>query len=118
MVRGADKDNLALGCDLRELQTIRMMKIFVKSLLVTSALSFAAPLLLIGASVIGLAFVTHLPVIGDYSRLIIQQVLRVLAVFGNGDAIQGVLIIGLTCSFVGGLFDTYALYSRYLRGDM
>ncbi len=102
---------------LREFHAIRMMKTFFRSLLVTSALSFVVPLLLIGAIIMSLAFVTHLPVIGANSQMINQQVLQVLSVFGNGDAIQGVLIIGLTCSFVGGLFDTYASYSRYLRGD-
>jgi len=38
--------------------------------------------------------------------------LSFLAVFGTGSPLEGVLVIGMTCSIVGALFDTYAFY-RY-----
>jgi len=75
-------------------------------------LSFAAPVLLIGGVLIGLSLVGQIPYGEAIGQMGTQQIVKFLAVFGSGDTIQGAIVIGLTCSVVGALFDTYAFY-RY-----
>jgi nitrate/nitrite transporter NarK len=41
-----------------------------------------------------------------------MQILHFLATFGTGSCLNGLLTIGLTCGFVGALFDIYVYY-RY-----
>ncbi|WP_421658264.1 hypothetical protein [Leptothermofonsia sp. ETS-13] len=90
---------------------------FLRSLLLTGALSFAAPIVLIGTVLISFYVVGQVPFIDAFSQAGVTQILNFLAVFGNGDAVEGMLIIGLTCSLVGALFDTYAFYRHQnLRG--
>jgi len=83
---------------------------FLRSLFLTSLLSFAAPVLLIGGTLMGLSLVGQIPYAEVISRMGAAQMLKFLAVFGSGDAVQGALVIGLTCALVGALFDTYAFY--------
>ncbi len=93
------------------------VKSFVRSLLVTSMVSFAAPLFLIGAIIVMLTAVAHVPNLETLGQVAIQQVFKFLAVFGNGNAIEGALVIALTCGLVGALFDTYAYCNRSLRSS-
>jgi disulfide bond formation protein DsbB len=39
-----------------------------------------------------------------------NDILHFLATFGTGSPLHGLLIIGLTFGFVGGLFDVYVYY--------
>ncbi|MGA7934109.1 MAG: hypothetical protein WCA35_11225 [Kovacikia sp.] len=90
---------------------------FLRSLILTSVLSFIAPVLLIGTVLCGLALIGQIPIIEPIAQTGSTQILRFLAVFGSGDAVEGLLIIGITCGIVGALFDTYAYYRHHnLRG--
>ncbi len=92
-------------------------KLFLGSILVTIAFSFTVPVLLIGLIVVGSAIAANLPWVTVAGQVTLEQVLMVLATFGNGSAVEGAIVIGLTCSLVGALFDTYNLYYRHLRNS-
>ncbi|MBW4520704.1 MAG: hypothetical protein KME16_13490 [Scytolyngbya sp. HA4215-MV1] len=91
---------------------------FLRSLLLTSFVSFATPVLLVGGAIVTLMLVGCLPLLDSLSQLCLEQLLKFLTTFGSGSALQGVLVIGCTCALVGALFDAYAFY-RYqnFRGD-
>jgi len=91
-------------------------KAFLQSLLVTSTLSFMLPIVLISALVVVLFLIMQIPIAQSVGEVMVNQVLQVLKVFGTGSAIEGALVIAVTCSLVGILFDTYAFYNR-LRND-
>lgn len=90
---------------------------FLRSLLLASTFSFAAPVILIGALLISLWFVQQIPLVGVIGQAGGEKLLKFLAVFGSGDAVQGALVIGLTCGLVGALFDTYAFYRHHSLRD-
>jgi len=83
---------------------------FLRSLILTSVLSFIAPILLVGAILIGFSLISNIPFVETIAQTGVSHILRFLAVFGSGDALEGIFIIGLTCGVVGALFDTYAFY--------
>ncbi len=84
---------------------------FVRSLLLTTVLSFSTPVVLVGMMLALLSLVAYLPGIEAIAQTGSSLILQFLAVFGSGCPWAGVCIIGLACSFVGGLFDTYAFYN-------
>lgn len=85
---------------------------FLRSLLLTSVLSFTAPLLLVGGVWVSLFLLGYIPLLEAIAQTGSEQILNFLAIFGNGCPLEGILVIGCTCGFVGALFDTYAFY-RY-----
>lgn len=85
---------------------------FLRSLLLAMTLSFIAPLFLIGGGLVGLSLINHIPGLQGITQMLAEQILQFLAAFGSGNSWQGLIVIGLTCSFVGALFDIYAFY-RY-----
>ncbi|MBH8573820.1 hypothetical protein I8752_12465 [Nostocaceae cyanobacterium CENA369] len=85
---------------------------FLRSVLLTIIFSFAVPMFLVGGILLFLTFMGHLPGLQNVTEASATRVLHFLAIFGSGTAFRGLLIISLTCSFVGALFDTYAYY-RY-----
>jgi hypothetical protein len=90
---------------------------FLRSLLLTSFLSFAAPVFLFGSVLMLLYLAGSIPITEAMSGAIAEQILKFLAVFGNGSAVEGIFVISLTCALVGALFDTYAFYRHQnLRG--
>ncbi len=85
---------------------------FLRSLLLTIIFCFAAPMILVGI-VLAVAFlVGYIPGLQGMNEAFSTQVWQFLAIFGNGTPLQGIFVISLTCSFVGGLFDFYAIF-RY-----
>lgn len=90
-------------------------KKLLRSLIVTSFLSFVAPLLLIGSAITVLTLASQIPVLGTASQVISNQILQFLQVFGNGDAIEGAIVIASACMLVGALFDAYSFYYSSLR---
>jgi hypothetical protein len=91
---------------------------FLRSLVLTTLLSFTAPVLLIGTTLVGLSLVGRIPTVESIAQAGVNQILGFLTVFGSGDAVEGLLIIGLTCAVVGALFDAYAYYRHQnLRGS-
>ncbi|WP_413166688.1 hypothetical protein ACL6C3_08290 [Capilliphycus salinus ALCB114379] len=83
---------------------------FLRSVLLTMVLSFLTPILVISFGLASSAIIGCLPFLETIGQFSCQQILQFLATFGSGHPLQGSLIIGITCSLVGGLFDTYASY--------
>ena len=81
----------------------------LRSVLLTGVLSFVAPILLFGGTLVGLALIAYIPGLKG-SGLVAEQILQFLATFGSGDRFGGLAVIGLTCSVVGVLFDIYVFY--------
>lgn len=86
----------------------------LRSLLITSILSFLVPVFLIAAIWSVLFLIGCLPYLETIGQVGAVQVSHFLDVFGSGSPIRGVMVIGLVCSLVGVLFDTYAFY-RYQK---
>ena len=87
---------------------------FLRSLLLTMIFSFITPIFFISLGWVSFILIGWLPNLEDIGQFYSDQILQFLATFGSGHPIQGSLIIGMTCSFVGALFDTYAA-SQHLR---
>ena len=85
---------------------------FLRSLLLTSLLSFVAPLLLIGAGLTSFSLIGLVPALQGVGRSGEYQIVQFLATFGSGCPLQGFLVIGLAFGLVGALFDTYAAYQH------
>lgn len=91
---------------------------FLRSLLLTIIFSFTAPMLFIGGGLISVFLISYVPGLQGMGKAIVSAMQQFLATFGSGSPWRGLVVISLTCSVVGALFDTYAFY-RYqnLRGD-
>jgi hypothetical protein len=85
---------------------------FLRSLLLTSILSFTAPLILVGIILVSFSLLGYIPWLESWGEAGVKQVLQFLATFGSGHPFQGLVIIGFACGLVGGLFDTFNFY-RY-----
>ena len=85
---------------------------FLRSVLLTSLLSFVAPLLLIGAGLTSFSLIALVPTLQGVGRSGEEMILQFLATFGSGCPLQGFLVIGVTFGLVGALFDTYAFYQH------
>jgi len=83
---------------------------YLRSLVLTSIFSFIAPLLLVGSAIAGLLLLALVPWLESLSRMGLEQVKVFLQTFGNGNALEGSLVIGCACALVGALFDTYIFY--------
>ncbi|MCC5639491.1 hypothetical protein LC593_27430 [Nostoc sp. CHAB 5844] len=91
---------------------------FLRSLLVTIIFSFVAPIFLVGGILLLLAVIGYMPGLQTVTEASAAGILHFLAIFGSGTPLHGLLVIGLTWSFVGALFDTYAYYRcQILRID-
>ncbi len=82
---------------------------FLLSLLLTSIFSFVIPIMFIGVSWTSCALISHLPSLQRIGQSGIAQIRHLLATFGDGHPWQGCLVIAVTCSVVGAIFDTYVL---------
>ncbi|NJR52407.1 MAG: hypothetical protein HC780_25355 [Leptolyngbyaceae cyanobacterium CSU_1_3] len=85
---------------------------YLRSLFLTSLFSFVAPLLLMGSTIAGLSIISYVPWLGRLSQPGFELVWAFLRTFGNGNALEGSLVIGSTCGLVGALFDTYIFYRQ------
>ena len=86
------------------------MSNLLRSLLLTTVLSFVTPVVLIGcflAILSGISYIPGIEIIGDLG---VNAITNFLSVFGNGCPLEGMLIIGCTCSTVGGAFDMFNFY--------
>ncbi|MGJ3247226.1 MAG: hypothetical protein ACFE0I_14285 [Elainellaceae cyanobacterium] len=84
----------------------------LRSLLIASIVSFAMPVTLIGMVLIGFSVIGVVPYFESIRQVGIEQVLEFLSIFGSGRPLQGVIVIGLACSLVGVLFDSFTLYRQ------
>lgn len=87
-------------------------------LLLTTAFSFVAPVILIGTIILGLCLVGFVPGFEILCQSGIETLAQFLETFGNGSPIEGIFAIGFTFAIVGAIFETYTSY-RYqtLRGN-
>ncbi|NWF60967.1 MAG: hypothetical protein HXY43_17335 [Fischerella sp.] len=83
---------------------------FLRSLLLTIIFSFVAPMFLVGAILLIVSLIGYIPGLQGITEAIATHILQFLVIFGSGTALRGLIVISLTCSFVGALFDTYAYY--------
>ncbi len=83
---------------------------FLRSLALTTLLSFIAPVLLMSALLAAICVIGYVPGLETIGNSCTTQLLGFLAVFGSGSSLEGIFVISLTCSLVGALFDTYAFY--------
>ncbi len=93
---------------------------FLRSLILTAIFSFFAPLCLIVATFASLSAIACIPTLQTLAEAIACQISAFLATFGSGTPFQGMIVICLTCTFVGSLFDAYVyVFYRYtnLRGN-
>ena len=78
------------------------------TLFVTVVMSSLAPVVLCG---LVLAFCSLLWLFPGVTASILRDGLNeFLQVFGNGNAVDGILTIAITCGFVGGMFETFNFY--------
>lgn len=89
---------------------------FLRSVLLASIFSFVAPLFFIGTGLTSFYLISHFPTLEGLGRFGADQILKFLATFGSGHPLQGFLVIGVTFSLVGALFDTYACYQNSRDG--
>ncbi|BAY44165.1 hypothetical protein SAMD00079811_17610 [Scytonema sp. HK-05] len=89
-----------------------VMTNFLRSLVLSIIFSFVAPMFLFGSVLLVLSLVGYIPGLQGVTEVITTLIMEFLAIFGSGTPVGGLFVISLTCSFVGGLFDTYAYY-RY-----
>ncbi len=94
------------------MQQMSILPSFRPTLALTIVFSFVAPILLVSGMLVSFSLASHLPGLAAISAAMNQGITQFLAAFGSGNAWRGVAIIGLACSFVGALFDTYTFY-RY-----
>lgn len=80
---------------------------YLRSLLVASLLSFLVPIALIGGTIALLLLVGSVPGLMPFGQACATQILSFLEIFGNGNAWEGMIVIGCACGVVGALFDTY-----------
>ena len=91
---------------------------FFRSLILTTVFSFIAPIFLFGGILFFLSLFSYIPGLQGMIADTSVQVIHFLDTFGSGSSLNGLFTIGLTCGFVGALFDTYVYYrSQILRTD-
>lgn len=97
-----------------------IVPLFLRSLLVTSLLSFLLPLTILGAALMVLSLVSSIPQWAELGNSGSRLLMAFLTTFGSGNPMEGILTIGFTCSFVGSLFDLFASHRyppHHLRED-
>ncbi|HEY9848188.1 MAG TPA: hypothetical protein V6D28_01915 [Leptolyngbyaceae cyanobacterium] len=91
---------------------------FIRSLVLASLFSFIAPILLVGGTLGGLSLIGYIPGFEIVGQSGAEPIWQFLTIFGSGCPFRGMLVIGMTCSLVGSIFDTYAFYKyQTLRGN-
>lgn len=82
----------------------------LRSLLFSTILSFAIPLIAVGGILGTLYTASYVPGIACVGQIGATQIVRFLSVFGSGYPVQGILIIGGTFAVAGSLFDLFNFY--------
>ena len=85
---------------------------YLRSLAITAIVTFALPLVLIGATLLLLTVLTVLVPQVTFSQEAGDHLQNFLRILGSGSPWQGMLLMGIASCLVGMMFDTYAFY-RY-----
>lgn len=84
----------------------------ITSLLLTTLISFATPLVVIVLSLAILAVVSYFPLVDGFADQLAQQIWYFLMTFGEGSGTMGILVISVVASIAGFLFESLNFY-RY-----
>ncbi|MEB3355232.1 MAG: hypothetical protein VKK04_00695 [Synechococcales bacterium] len=89
----------------------------LRSLLLTGIFGFILPVFVIGLGLAGLLIIGVIPVFEHIRQIGLTYLTAFLREFGSGHPVQGVLVLGITSSLVGVLFDTYNFLasSKFVR---
>ncbi|AFZ48603.1 hypothetical protein Cyast_2660 [Cyanobacterium stanieri PCC 7202] len=85
---------------------------FLFSLLLTSLVSFATPIIICVLILVSFYLMAYVPALGFLGEAGYEHTWNFLTVFGDGSGSMGMLIIGATCAIVGFLFEALNFY-RY-----
>jgi hypothetical protein len=83
-----------------------------RSLTVAVCIGFLLPVLGVSFAIIGLGIATYLPGVDWISQVGLQGLMTVLATFGSGDPLEGLMVIGAAFALVSALFDGYVTYRQ------
>jgi hypothetical protein len=92
-------------------QPMSILPTLLRSLFLTIVISFVVPIVLISGVLAFVCVIGYIPGLAMISQTGAADMCQLLATFGGGSPIEGVIVIGLTFSLVGALFDTYNFYS-------
>lgn len=84
-----------------------MLVSLFRSLFLSTLLSFAIPVILVGGILTALYTTSYIPGLTLISQTGTTVIWKFLAVFGSGCPFQGIVTIGCTFAFVGSLFDLF-----------
>jgi hypothetical protein len=87
-----------------------IMSNLLRSLAMSTIISFSLPMLAVGTLLLSLSLASHIPGVGFIGEMGSSQVLRFLTIFGSGYPLQGFLSIGLAFAVAGSLFDLFNFY--------
>ena len=85
------------------------------SLFLAAVMSFSALAILVSCTLGFLTFISYIPGFFEISSLATNSVLNFLAVFGNGNPVEGIITLGLTLSIVAVLLDIFNFYRYPIR---
>lgn len=90
------------------------LSLFLRSLVITGIISFMTPWFVTGIGFTVLLLVSYIPLWNEFAREGMHAAVEILAVFGNGSPVEGLVAIGLTYSLVNMLFEAVAT-QRYQK---
>ncbi|MDJ1184854.1 hypothetical protein [Roseofilum casamattae] len=93
---------------------MNFLLIFIRSLCLAVLLSFVTPWVVVGGIMLSLDLGTQIPGLTALSQEWENCIWHFLAVFGNGEPLEGLLVLGVTCSIVGAMFDAFAFYREQI----
>lgn len=82
------------------------------SLILTTSVAFAFPIILLTSLLAGLGILSHVSLIAPWVHEIYSQIWSFLAIFGDGSGIFGILTLAFACGVAGFLFESLNFY-RY-----
>ena len=88
--------------------------VLLRSICVASSLGFLVPVLGVSSVMIGLELGSYLPGVAWVSQACFQGGVDVLATFGAGRPLEGLMVIGGAFALVSALFDGYVIYRQRL----
>lgn len=89
----------------------------LRSLALTTLFSFASPIVIMGTILVLFSVMSYIPGCELIGQTGAMHLLDFLRVFGSGQVMEGVLVIGLVFGFVGALFEFYAFYHYQQQRD-
>ena len=87
----------------------------LQSMFLAALFGFLFPVLVLGGLWGALVVLGWLSGWAIVHQVGVEPMVQFLSVFGSGHAVRGLIVIGLACSAVGVLLDSYTLYRQSLR---